>query len=65
MSLIIKMKVIIVKEEREPQLKSRRKIWILYIQYMIYVDLAPIVVLIWSVVVRTADGLQEVPMGNS
>ena len=64
MSLIIEMKVTIVKEEREPQLKSRRK-YVSCIYNMIYVDLAPIAVLIWSVVVRTADGLQEVPMGDS
>jgi hypothetical protein len=51
MSLIIEMKVTIVKEEREPQLKSRRK-YVSCIYNMIYVDLAPIAVLIWTVVVR-------------
>ena len=51
MSPIIEMKVIIVKEVRELQLKSRRK-YVSCIYNMIYVDLAPIAVLIWTVVVR-------------
>ena len=50
MSLIIEMKVTIVKEEREPQLKSRRK-YVSCIYNMIYVDLAPIAVN-WTIVVR-------------